>query len=98
MVVVWVVWWRVGSDDRRLDGRRGRYRCRAVIGVSIEVCRINMLGLLNEGYLCCLRGWVMRLRPDVRGWEGTLACHFWKDRESIAHNVDVEIDNIKNMI
>ena len=43
LVDVWVAWWRMGSDDRGLDGRRDRCKWRAVIGVSLEVYRINML-------------------------------------------------------
>lgn len=44
--VVWVVvWWRIGSEDLRIEDMcmRGRWRCRAVIGVSIEVYRSDML-------------------------------------------------------
>ena len=49
----------MGCDERGLDGRRSRYRGRAVIGVRIEACRIDMLESLVDvgcvGYLCCLR-------------------------------------------
>lgn len=37
--------------------------------------------------------------PDVRGWEGTLACHCWKAEASTTHSVQSEtIENVVYLV